>query len=165
MTKMTRRRLVALFLAAAATAASADENNFTAASADEGRVKKFAAQSYDWLADRAPAAREFATQHGPGFVGGAITALLCMLLGGGKKAKSGAAGARRASMAEAYGVEETAAAATEAVARDAPEDEKQTRSVLRTIKDVLTFASFVLIALLQHPRVLSRANASVVDEE
>ena len=162
MTKMTRRRLVALFLAAAATAASADENNFTAASADEGRVKKFAAQSYDWLAHRAPAAREFATQHGPGFVGGAITALLCMLLGGGKKAKSGA---RRASMAEAYGVEETAAAATEAVARDAPEDEKQTRSVLRTIKDVLTFASFVLIALLQHPRVLSRANASVVDEE
>ena len=49
-------RLVALLLAAAATAASAesDENNFTAASADEGRVKKFGNQSYDWLADRAP---------------------------------------------------------------------------------------------------------------
>ena len=57
-------RLVALLLAAAATAASAesDENNFTAASADEGRVKKFAAQSYDWLADRAPVARDFAAQ-------------------------------------------------------------------------------------------------------
>ena len=71
-------RLVALLLAAAATAASAesDENNFTAASADEGRVKKFAAQSYDWLADRAPAAKAFAAQaaaqHGPGFVGGAL---------------------------------------------------------------------------------------------
>ena len=65
-------RLVALLLAAAATAASAesDENNFTAASADEGRVKKFAAESYDWLADRAPAAKAFAAQaaaqHGPG---------------------------------------------------------------------------------------------------
>ena len=65
-------RLVALLLAAAATAASAesDENNFTAASADEGRVKQFAAQSYDWLADRAPAAKAFAAQaaaqHGPG---------------------------------------------------------------------------------------------------
>ena len=49
--------LVALLLAALATAASAesDENNFTAASADEGRVKKFGNQSYDWLADRAPA--------------------------------------------------------------------------------------------------------------
>ena len=57
-------RLVALLLAAAATAASAesDENNFTAASADEGRVKKYAAQSYDWLADRAPAAKAFAAQ-------------------------------------------------------------------------------------------------------
>ena len=56
--------LVALLLAALATAASAesDENNFTAASADEGRVKKYAAQSYDWLADRAPAAKAFAAQ-------------------------------------------------------------------------------------------------------
>ena len=112
-------RLVALLLAAAATAASAesDENYFTAASADEGRVKKFAAQSYDWLADRAPAARAFAEQHGPGFVGGAITALLCMLLGGKKQTKSGA---RRASMAEAYGVDEVAAAARDAAAPPGP---------------------------------------------
>ena len=78
-------RLVALLLAAAATAASAesDENNFTAASADEGRVKRFAAQSYDWLADRAPVARDFAAQaaaqHGPGFVGGALVAVLCTI--------------------------------------------------------------------------------------
>jgi len=57
-------RLVALLLAALATAASAesDENNFTAASADEGRIKQFATQSYDWLADRAPAAKAFAAQ-------------------------------------------------------------------------------------------------------
>ena len=116
-------RLVALLLAAAATAASAesDENNFTAASADEGRVKKFAAQSYDWLADRAPVARDFAAQaaaqHGPGFVGGALVAVLCMLLGGGKKQTK--KGVRRASMEEAYGIDAAASAATEAADREA----------------------------------------------
>ena len=91
---MARRRICALLLVAAATAATAGENNFTATSADEGRVKQLATQSYDWLADRAPAAKAFAaqaaTQHGPGFVGGALVAVLCMLLGGGKKqTKSG----------------------------------------------------------------------------
>ena len=93
---MARRRLCAFLLAAAATA-SADEN---ATAASEGRVTKFAAQPYDWLVTtksqiaaqcgaHAPRAKAFAAQHGPGFLGGAITALLCMLLGGGKKAKSG----------------------------------------------------------------------------
>ena len=75
-----------------------------------------------------------------------------MLLGGSKKQTK--SGFRRASMEEAYGIDAAAAAATEAEARDAaapaPEDDaKQERSVLRTVKDVLTFASFVLIALLQ----------------
>ena len=72
----------------------------------------------------------------------ALAAVLCMLLGGGKKAKSGV---RRASMAEAYGVDDAAAAARDAAA-PAPAQDKQTRSVLRTVKDVLTFASFVFIA-------------------
>ena len=119
-------RLVALLLAAAATAASAesDENNFTAASADEGRVKQFATQSYDWLSDRAPAAKAFAAQaaaqHGPGFVGGALVAVLCMLLGGGKKQTK--KGVRRASMEEAYGIDAAASAATEAADRDGTRD-------------------------------------------
>ena len=155
---MARRRICALLLVAAATA-SADVNE-TAAS--EGRVTKFAAQSYDWLLTtksqitaqcgaHAPRAMAFAAQHGPGFLGGAITALLCMLLGGKKPNKKGV---RRASMEEAYGIDAAAAAAAEAAARDAApaateEDGKQTRSVLRTVKDVLTFASFVFIALLQ----------------
>lgn len=77
-------------------------------------------------------------------------AVLCMLLGGGKKQTK--KGVRRASMEEAYGIDAAASAATEAADRDAAApapEEKQTRSVLRTVKDVLTFASFVFIALLQ----------------
>ena len=64
---MARRQICALLLVAAA---SADVNE-TAAS--ESRVRALAGQSYDWLADRAPAAKAFAAQaaaqHGPGFVG------------------------------------------------------------------------------------------------
>ena len=78
---MARRRICALLLAAAATA-SADVNE---TATTESRARALAAQSYDWLADRAPAARAFAEQHGPGFVGGAITALLCMLLAAGRR--------------------------------------------------------------------------------
>jgi len=141
---MARRQICALLLVAAA---SADVNE-TAAS--ESRVRALAGQSYDWLADRAPAAKAFAAQaaaqHGPGFIGGALAAVLCMLLGGKKQTKSGA---RRASMAEAYGVDDAAAAARDAAPAATEEEGKQTRSVLRTVKDVLTFASFVLIALLQ----------------
>ena len=85
---MARRQICALLLVAAA---SADVNE-TAAS--ESRVRALAGQSYDWLADRAPAAKAFAAQaaaqHGPGFIGGALAAVLCMLLGGKKQTKSGA---------------------------------------------------------------------------
>ena len=60
---MARRQICALLLVAAA---SADVNE-TAAS--ESRVRALAGQSYDWLADRAPAAKAFAAQaaaqHGP----------------------------------------------------------------------------------------------------
>ena len=92
---MARRQICALLLVAAA---SADVNE-TAAS--ESRVRALAGQSYDWLADRAPAAKAFAAQaaaqHGPGFIGGALAAVLCMLLGGKKQTKSGARRAKRRS--------------------------------------------------------------------
>jgi hypothetical protein len=188
---MARRQICALLLVAAA---SADVNE-TAAS--ESRVRALAGQSYDWLADRAPAAKAFAAQaaaqHGPGFIGGALAAVLCMLLGGKKQTKSGA---RRASMAEAYGVDDAAAAARDAAPAATEEEGKQTRSVLRTVKDVRGGAEIIergyasipapptarwrgerqgsrrstgknrpLPLKPTLPRVLSRANASVVDEE
>ena len=135
-------RLVALLLAAAATAASAesDENNFTAASADEGRVKKYAAQSYDWLADRAPAAKAFAAQaavqHTTGCgLGGQTLAVR----GGAETIERGYASISAPPTARWHGEQRVSRRST---GKNRP----------LSLKPTL-------------PRVLSRANASVVDEE